>query len=422
MNPVIDLRGSVSLMTAFLAPVLIMMLALAVEVTSWSLSTVELQRIADIAAWTGAQNYAGTNDAQAATGAAVDLAELNGVDSAASRTWDVNAQTTTDNLTKAQIVSGIRDASEQAIKVSVSRIMTKSFANIFPSVSPSITLTATSIAEVTVARLPTCAVALSRTGGKSAAIIAMSSSAKIVAKGCSVRSNGSIVMSGSSIIDVTEVAAAGSISNSDSSYYAGKTTLNAAATGDPLASFGPLQNALAALPRPGPTVVLAGSAGLTIDPGDYASIDVSDSAILTLNPGLYNVSGHVNVSGSAQIAGNQVTIISNGALTVAGSAVIQAKQPDATSKAGGITGILFASKSTLASSISGSATVPAGGTFYYPNSDFSLNGSVAAGTLGCTLFITSTFAMTGSASVTTDCTPSGGAPAVSRLPTIAFVQ
>lgn len=422
MTLITDRRGSVSLMSALLAPPLIMVLALAVEVTSWSLTKVELQRIADIAAWAGAQAYAGTADARAATGVGVDLAELNGVAGAVSRTWNASTLATSDTRTTAQVIPGIRNTSGQAMKVSVSRVMVKSFADIFPSASPFITVTAVSIVEATAAvGLLPCAEALSRAGGSSATTVSMSGSAKIVAQGCSVRANGGMALSGSSIIDVPEIDAAGAIVTSDTAYVSGKVTLNAAQATDPLAGYAPLQNALATLPGGGPAVLLVGSLQQTINPGNYASIDVSGSAILTLNPGLYAVSGNVNLGGSAIIAGSQATIISTGKLTVVGSATISATQPDATSKAGGIAGILFASRSTLASSISGSATVPAGGTFYYPNGDFSLSGSFAAGTSGCTRFIASTFSMSGSASITTDCT-SGTAAVATAQPTIAFVQ
>jgi Flp pilus assembly protein TadG len=55
MNPLTDKRGSVALMTGIMAPVMVMMLAMGIEVTSWSVANLELQRISDISAWAGAR-------------------------------------------------------------------------------------------------------------------------------------------------------------------------------------------------------------------------------------------------------------------------------------------------------------------------------------------------------------------------------
>ena len=423
MSPHTGQRGSVSLMAALLAPVMMMLLALAIEVTSWSLSKVELQRIADIAAWAGGQQYAATGDAQASTAIAIDLAELNGVAGTASRTWNANTLTMTDNLSTAQIVAGIRNTGGQAMKVGVSRVVATSFAKIFPGALPFLTIAASSTVEVGAATgLPGCVLALSRADGTTATLVAMSGSAKITALGCSVRANGGMALTGSSIIDVPEVYAAGSIATSDTAAVSGKVSTNAAQTLDPLVNDIQLQNALSSLTQGGSAVVLAGSSLLTIDPGSYSGIDVSGSAILTLNPGLYTVSGNISLAGSSILAGSQLSILASGSLTVVGSTTISATPPDAASTAGGIPGILFASKSNLPSSISGSASIPPGGIFYYPNADFALSGSFTAGTSGCMRLIASKVSMSGSASITTDCTSSGGASAGAQQPTIAFVQ
>ena len=100
-------HGSVAMMTAIMGPVLIMSLGMAVEVTSWSVNSLELQRVADVAAWAGATRYAATGNAQTATGEAADLAEINGVSGAATRTWSAGTSTMNDNLITAQVVAGL---------------------------------------------------------------------------------------------------------------------------------------------------------------------------------------------------------------------------------------------------------------------------------------------------------------------------
>ncbi len=419
MRPVNGRSGSVSLMTALLLPLMIMVLALAIEVTWLSLAKVELQRTADIAAWAGAAQYSSTADAQASTGVSASLAELNGVNGAASRTWNADTLTTTDNLIIAQVVTSPKNKSDLAMKVSVSKVMTPSFARIFPGAPAFLTVTASSTVEVTPATGPPgCLVALSRT---TATDIAMSGSALVTAIGCSVQANSGMALSGSSYIDVPEIDSTGSIAISGTAYVSGNVPANAPPTSDPLANYAQLQHTLDSLPQAGSAVVLGGSAGLSIDPGSYSSIGVSESAILTLNSGLYLISGNITLTGSSILAGKDVTIVSSGSLTVDGSVTISAKQPDATSTTGGIPGILFASRSTLPSAISGSATLPTGGVLYFPNSDFAMSGSFAAQG-GCTQVIASTIEMSGSASITSDCTSSTGSSAPAASASIAFVQ
>jgi uncharacterized membrane protein len=122
------------MMTGVMAPVMLMSLAMGVEVAWWSTVKVELQRTADIAAWAGAMSYARSSDAQRATGVAANLAELNGAAGSASRTWDAASNTLTDGLITAQVVAGIRDPNESAVKVIVKQDLATSFSKIFPGV------------------------------------------------------------------------------------------------------------------------------------------------------------------------------------------------------------------------------------------------------------------------------------------------
>src|ERR1035437_10046030 len=121
-------RGSIAVLTAVMAPVMVMTLALGVEVSFWSLNKVELQRIADVAAWAGAKQYAASSNAQSATNTAANLAEINGVSGTATRTWNATTLTTTDNLITAQVVvtgSGLKSAADPIVKVTVKRNIAK---------------------------------------------------------------------------------------------------------------------------------------------------------------------------------------------------------------------------------------------------------------------------------------------------------
>ena len=61
-----------------MAPAMVMTLAMGIEITDWSVKNLELQRVADAAAWAGAKQYVATSNAQVATGTASDVAEMNG--------------------------------------------------------------------------------------------------------------------------------------------------------------------------------------------------------------------------------------------------------------------------------------------------------------------------------------------------------
>ncbi|MBE7158237.1 MAG: hypothetical protein INR62_07350, partial [Rhodospirillales bacterium] len=205
-------------MTGIMAPALIMVLAMSIEVTSWSVDKLELQRIADAAAWAGAHQYGATSNAQAATYAAADLAEINGVTSATIRTWSATTLTLQDNLITAQIVSGIKSATDRAVKVTVQRVVNKTFSLIFPSSSTSVTLSAIAIAEVipVPASASACVVALNASTDKAIRVDNMGS---IIANNCSIASNSSAadaVYLDSGTIKGTAISAVGGIVHSNS--------------------------------------------------------------------------------------------------------------------------------------------------------------------------------------------------------------
>ncbi len=131
-----------------MAPVMIMMMAMGLEVTYWSVNKVELQRIADVAAWAGAREYTASNSAQTATSTAADMAEVNGITGTASRTWNATTETMTDSQITAQVVAGVKPTSDTAVQVAVQRSIATSFSAIFPGTPAAKTVSAIATAEI----------------------------------------------------------------------------------------------------------------------------------------------------------------------------------------------------------------------------------------------------------------------------------
>ncbi|MEJ0015824.1 MAG: pilus assembly protein TadG-related protein [Acetobacteraceae bacterium] len=420
-----DRRGSVALMTGIMLPAMVMGLAMGVEVTSWSVAKVELQRTADLAAWAGARQYAATGAAQGSTGTAADLAEINGVSGTASRSWDAGTLMTTDNLVTAQVVNGVRNVTGKAMKVTVKQSIAKAFTRIFPSTATTVLVSASATAEISGSPQP-CLLALNGSGNGvvTGTDILISGSANISSDNCSVRSDAGISLSGSSSLNVAGTYAGGAITTSGSSSITGGSFPNSGQVDDPYAAYAPMQNALSGLGSGGSAVNVGGSATSTISPGTYSSMSVSGSARLTLNPGLYMINGNVSFSGSGSVTGNGVTIIASGTLTTSGSASVSLKAPTLAAPAGGIPGVLFASKSNQASAFSGSSSLPFAGLIYYPNGNIAFSGSSSGGSTGCTQVVAGVITLSGSSNLSARCDtygtlkfgslPSGSAVALVR--------
>jgi Flp pilus assembly protein TadG len=401
----------VALMTAILAPVMIMTLAMGIEVTLWSLTKVELQRIADVAAWAGARQYVVAANAQSATNTAADLAEINGASGTATRTWNATTSTTTDNSITAQVVAGVKNAADTAIKVTVTRSIAKSFSSIFSGAQGAETISATAVAEIVsaVAGPQPCLLALKGDGAgvTTGNDITLQGSANVTASNCSVRSDAGISLGGSSSLNVDGTYAGGSITVKGSAAITGGQYQNSGQISDPYANYAPLQSAFSSLVSgQGSAVNISGSGTTTLSPGTYSSLSVAGSSSVTLNPGLYTVNGPVNFGGSATITGTGVTIVSSGTLSYAGSASISLTAP-VSGASSGIPGILFASQSSSDSSFLGSSSNPFGGVIYYPNGNITFGGSSSGGSTGCSEVIAGVITIYGSSNLSANCASYG---------------
>jgi hypothetical protein len=368
-----DRRGVVAVLVGLMAPVLVMALGLGIEVSRWSVAKVELQRTADAAALAGAFDYLNqtTPVQQTAIAAAVNLAQINGI------TAPVTAQIVTG-------LTGLKNPSDNAMKVTVSRQLPLFLAGIFTA-APSLTISAIAVAEMfptSVATGTACVLALQgdTTGITTDLDIDISNGVSVnTTNNCALRSDGDIDLTGGVNIGTAgakaNVIAAGSatVENGatvNGNVTAGSISVTATVTGsvaapapgditvnnggkvgsqitapnpgqgaDPFAQDTTLQTALqnasSTLSTTSETNCNTGNGGVscTISPGNYSTINFTGNGdTLTLNPGLYTVNGPVNFTGgTVNFVAGGVTIVSSGAINVSNGVKVQ------TTTAGGST-------------------------------------------------------------------------------------
>jgi hypothetical protein len=428
VNLLTSRRGSVALMTAIMAPVMVMITAMGIEVTSWSVANLELQRIADISAWAGARQYVVGSSAQTATQTSANLAEINGVSGTTTQTWNASTSTRTDNLITARVVPGIKVATDTAMKVTVQRNIAKTFSLIFPGAQSFVTVSATAIAEIvsSVGTSPQpCLLAL-QPDGSGVTDLTLSGSASVTSTTCSVVSNAGITLTGSSYLDVKGVYSGGAITYPgwNTNAIQGPSIQNSGQVTDPYASDTQLQSDFSQLSSGGKADPNTSYQTVTISPGTYSSLTLGGSSTVTLSPGTYFVNGNVTFDGSSTVNGTGVTIIFSGTLSDAGSSQVSLTAPTAASGVG-IPGILFAGNSTSASGFSGSVGLPLTGVIYYPNGNMSFSGSADSTGANCSEVIAGTITLSGASNVSASGCSTYGTVAFGSVPgssAIALVE
>jgi Flp pilus assembly protein TadG len=418
-------RGSIAMMTGLMAPVLLMTTALGIEVVWWSTTKVELQRVADIGAWAGAMQYAQAPDGQLAAGRAADMARLNGVTGTVARTWNSTSKTLTQGHITAQVVSGVRNTSQAAMKLTVSRDIATSFSRIIPGVAPFVVVSATSIAEIGILEVgpQPCMTALGEgvDGITTDTDITFSGSINITATGCSIRSNSGITKNGNGTV------------TADAGVYAGGTISSgiccnlhpkAGQIPDPYASHTLVKNAFSRLSGSSSTTVNVGNNATTaLQPGTTGGWSVNGR--LSLSPGLYIVNGPISLGAQGSISGSNVTIVTSGTVDVAGGSTLTlSAATTAQATAGAIPGIVFAGTNSGAVTIAGNASSRYTGVVYFPHADLKFSGTSSAGSTGCLQVIASTIVLSGNTQLASSCSQYGtnnyGSLPAAR--TVALVQ
>jgi Flp pilus assembly protein TadG len=420
-----DRRGAVALWIALTVPTLLMALGLGIEVASWSVVQVELQRIADAAALAGSMNYTQTNSGQSATNAAANVAEVNGITGASSRTWNSGTQTLGDNNITAAVVTGIKNASDVSIKVIVTRNVPLMFANVFSSLG-SITVTATAWSELrTTPSGPQPCFGALKSASNGGGGISMSGSTTLSDPSCSLRSNAGLTLTGNGTLNTDGIYAAGSISIPFWVSVTGSEYPDDGTISDSYQNYSALQTALNQLsPGVGPALTTPGyGPAVNVNPGTYSSFTTGGTSTVNMSPGLYVINGPISFSGTTVINGSGVTIVSSGSINVGGTFTGNLSAPGTSPTGGAVPGVLMASTGSSVS-FSGGFSFPYTGVLYFPNAAVSLSGSTTLGSSGCAELMGGSLTLSGAATFSGNCS-SYGAPSFGSIPatsSVALVQ
>ena len=168
-----DRRGSVTIMSAVLLPVIIGMVALVAEFGSGLLTRVENQRIADLAAFAGALAYSSSSSTATMNAAITKVAALNGLPSSA---------------VSGSLVTSPTGSGNQAVSVTVSSTKLLLLAPILGTHS-GLAIAAGAQAEIST-QASGCVLALSGSGTG----VTLSGGTSLSAPGCSVSSNTSVTV------------------------------------------------------------------------------------------------------------------------------------------------------------------------------------------------------------------------------------
>ncbi|MDR3522895.1 MAG: polymer-forming cytoskeletal protein [Acetobacteraceae bacterium] len=208
-----DRRGSVAVMTAVMLPVLLGFVALAAEVSTWENQRLALQRTADLSALAAAKLLYAGNTAQSAATAAINLAEINGIP-AATRSWSGASNTLSNSYVTVALVNGVRSASDQAFKVTVSQPVTSYLAQLFISTS-GLTASASGWAELvqtTTANVQPCVVGLAKESSPGTVLgVNINGGSAFNAGGCVVRANADIQVKGGTTMTTAGLYSGGDV-------------------------------------------------------------------------------------------------------------------------------------------------------------------------------------------------------------------
>ena len=213
-----DRGGAISIIGALVLVPVVGVSALALEYGHGLLQKTEDQRAADLAAFGGALVYGSTSSSTSATGAAANIAALNGVASGGA---------------SASVISSPTGDGNSAVKVTVTTAVPLMLARVLTT-STTLPVSATSYAEIK-SSAPACIIALSGTGTG----VTMAGGTSVTASGCAVASNNSFTLTGSAALVTQNVdygKAAPSVGGGASISAPANKTLheNKVTTADPL--------------------------------------------------------------------------------------------------------------------------------------------------------------------------------------------
>ncbi len=404
-----------------LAPVLAAATGLGIEVSHWSVEKMRMQRAADAAAIAGALNYSKTGSTQTAMTAATDLAKINGAAS-----------------TDVQVVNGVRNTADKALKVKATETIPLTLSRIFSSTS-SVTISASSTAELlgggtgaSTGAQP-CIFAL-KTAANGGTGIGANGYINVNAPGCSLLSNADISFAGGGTFDTAGLYAADSITIPSWVSVSGGEYANNGKITDPYLADTALQNALtSASSASGPDIIcynqncgLPSSSGSTfhgsycngqgtgtvtcyLKPGTYGNFTALGGGpyIYNFAPGLYTFHGNIDLENYTTSNGSGVTIVLTGYFKGSNTFnfYLTAPNTDQAASTGGIAGVVLAGTTSNTVTLSGNPQFLIDGVVYFPNATFDAHNSptLGASTNTCMEILAANIVMSGNTYVRSNC-------------------
>lgn len=223
-------------------------------------------------------------------------------------------------------------------------------------------------------------------------------------------------MSGSATINATTVAA--TISKSGGAAVNATVVAPAAPITDPYANNTALATALSGLSATGaPALSVQGVSNVKLNPGTWSSWTIGASGQVTLNPGLYVITGAISISGASKVSGTGVTIVHGGNFSISGSGLATMTAPTTTPTGNAVPGVLIASRTASTVTFSGGSTFPLTGVVYWPNAAVNWSGSTDPGAgNGCLELIAKTVNMSGAVQMASACSSYGAASTATGTP------
>ncbi|MFT8420966.1 MAG: pilus assembly protein TadG-related protein [Gluconacetobacter sp.] len=353
-----DRRGSVALLVALALPVLMGVLGLAIDISYWAMTRLELQRVADLAAVAGVARYGASGQVSDALDTAAAVAELNGLP-AGRRDGD-------GIVTRIDMAGAYRTTITFAAPATLTVTIVKAVPRLFSALF--LTSGTQPVSARAVARLT------ARTRGGAACVLALSGAGETVLEagarlsmpGCDLRTNAALALGAEAAVDVANLVAGGSIGPDGSDICSALTCVQyAARMADPYAApygsllGGPVQ--AVNLPK--------GQTTFSPSPVGTAYVWQVGSGAYTLMPGIYYISGDFTVNAGTTLTGTGVTIIASGNVAIDGSASLHLAAP----VTGASAGLLFASAGSLFQFTGGTATTLTG-AIYAPQASLVIDG------------------------------------------------
>lgn len=399
-------KGSVAVVFAVVAPVLVGFSALGAEVMFWQYTHRLLQGAADAAAFSGAAQLAqgyGSNEAETA---ASNAAYETGLNAARADAPVINTPPT----------SGAYAGDPRAVEVTLTDRLPRLFTSIFFN-TDTVEISARSVSRTAGAR-PACVLALNKSANGA---VSFSGSSTLQLQGCDVASNSiaydAIDFAGATQVTTECTSAVGGIDGAS-----GNLTLTDCAA--PYENARPFPDPYAGLPLPTPgSCDSTLKAGLSVNPNTSSTVDpgtlnpsCAGSSIelkgnITFTPGIYIFDGvDVKVNSQAKLYGDNVMFFLTGgaSLNINGGATIDlsARNTDVDPYQGVL---IFAdpADSGEAHVLNGDSATSFTGALYFPTSDVTYSGSNVADPNACTLLIADEIEFTGNNYFGSNCTAIG---------------